>query len=472
MKNSAYGNQKDLYPPIHEKTITDFSFDRLKMLWGRYPQYHEMSTFSTMDALLEEHPSWQEDYEDVREEYESNHYERFLVQLSWADLPYRYAAKTLIEKSGPGMENPYVKTFIEQFTDIDTERNACFLFPESFVSQFFVVMEVCKKAADLRPVRNLFPDEEKIHYLAVFDKKDMDTVLLMFPLLYTNGSGELFGGYSLYDYPFLWYQTHLQENGTVLRSPYLPDRLARYQGNLPFCHNPSKTVYVRRNIEHILEAGYFTSELEFFLSLTRTIMPFFQWWYMDLALYEEKDGYCTDWRLARTRIRTKLTADGIIKPKWKHELSLFHAVRKKYPDTLYQYRPAWLGRQSLDLYIPSLCTAIEYQGIQHFHPVDFFGGEEALLARQELDQQKRRLCEENDVRLIEWPYDLEPVDRNIEIHLKGPSPASSKLAESSADHGKCGDGHQKIRDRACDQYAVDAHKAWKNEQQDYEHQLF
>ena len=435
MKKDVCGDQRDLYPPIHEKTVTDYSFDRLEMLWERYPQYHDLSTFSTMEALLEEHTSWQEDYEEVREEYESSHYERFLVQLSWADLPYRYATKRLIEKaeesrqsgrpeqtsqpdkSDPGMENSYVKAFMEQFTGIDTDRNACFLFPESFVSQFFVVMEVCKKAADLRPVRNLFPDEEKIHYLAVFDKRDMDTVLLMFHLLYTNGSGDLFGGYSLYDYPFLWYQTHLQEDGTVLRSPYLPDRLARYQGNLPFCHNPAKTVYVRRNIEHILHEGYFSSELEFFLSLTRTIMPFFQWWYTDLALYEEKDGYRTDWRLARTKIRTKLTADGIIKPKWKHELTLFHAVRKKYPDTLYQYRPAWLGRQSLDLYIPSLNTAIEYQGIQHFHPVDFFGGEEALLARQELDSQKKRLCLENDVRLIEWPYDLEPVDRNIEIYI-------------------------------------------------------
>ena len=369
MKKDVCGDQRDLYPPIHEKTVTDYSFDRLEMLWERYPQYHDLSTFSTMEALLEEHTSWQEDYEEVREEYESSHYERFLVQLSWADLPYRYATKRLIEKaeesrqsgrpeqtsqpdkSDPGMENSYVKAFMEQFTGIDTDRNACFLFPESFVSQFFVVMEVCKKAADLRPVRNLFPDEEKIHYLAVFDKRDMDTVLLMFHLLYTNGSGDLFGGYSLYDYPFLWYQTHLQEDGTVLRSPYLPDRLARYQGNLPFCHNPAKTVYVRRNIEHILEAGYFSSELEFFLSLTRTIMPFFQWWYTDLALYEEKDGYRTDWRLERTKIRTKLTADGIIRPKWKHELTLFHAVRKKYPDTLYQYRPAWLGRQSLDLYI-------------------------------------------------------------------------------------------------------------------------
>lgn len=91
--------------------------------------------------------------------------------------------------------------------------------------------------------------------------------------------------------------------------------------------------------------------------------------------------------------------------KWKHEHSLFHALRKRYPDILYQYRPDWLGRQSLDLYIPSLQTAIEYQGIQHYFPIDFFGGEEALAQRQELDQIKKQLCTENDVRLIEWQYD-------------------------------------------------------------------
>ncbi len=383
------------------------------MLWDRYPQYHDMSTFSTLEELLKEHESYQNDFEDLRAEYESNHYEQFLIRLSWSDLPYRYATRNLIEKAAPMPSNPFVEAFLEQFSDLDTDRQACFIFPESFVSQFFVVTEVCRKAESLRPIRNLFPDEEKVHYLAVFNKENMDDVLLMHHLLYTNTSQELFGGYSLFDYPFSWYQTHLREEGTVLRSPYLPDRIAKYQGNIPFHHNPAKTVYVRRNIEHILKCGYFSSELDFFLDLTKVLMPFFQWWYEDLALYEEKDGYKTNWRLARTKIRTKLTADGIIKPKWKHELSLFHAVRGLYPDTLYQYRPDWLGRQSLDLYIPSIQTAIEYQGIQHFLPVGFFGGEEALADRQELDLRKKQLCEENQVRLIEWPYTEEPTDKNI-----------------------------------------------------------
>ena len=88
-------------------------------------------------------------------------------------------------------------------------------------------------------------------------------------------------------------------------------------------------------------------------------------------------------------------------------------MRKEYPDTLYQYRPEWLGRQSLDLYIPSLRTAVEYQGIQHYLPVEFFGGEEALKQRQELDLKKQKLCGKNDVRLIEWPYDLDPTVSNL-----------------------------------------------------------
>ena len=399
--------------PLHEKPEAQLSFDRLDKLWEQYPRYHEMNTFSTMEKLLEEHDSWKNDYETVREEYIQNDYDRFLIQLSWSDLPYRYATKALITDAGDLPGNPYVEAFMKQFTDLETDHKEYFLFPESYLSQFFVIMEVCRKAELIRPVKNLFPDEEKTHYLAVFDKKNMDEILLMYHLLYTNTSEDLYGGYSLYDYSLPWYQNHLWERKTPFRSPYLPDQIAKFQGNLPWYHNPVKTVCVRRNIEHILGCGYFRTELEFFRNLTEIIMPYFQWWYQDIALYEQKDGLRTDWRLKRTQIRTRLTVEGVIKPKWKHELTLFQMVRAEYPDTLYQYRPQWLGRQSLDIYIPTRKTAIEYQGIQHYLPIDFFGGEEALTLRQELDRQKKQLCEENHVKLIIWPYDIEPTTENL-----------------------------------------------------------
>ena len=159
----------------------------------------------------------------------------------------------------------------------------------------------------------------------------MDDIILMYHLLYTNTSEDLFGGYSLYDYSLPWYQSHLWVDGIVLRSPYLPDRIAKYQGSLPFHHNPVKTVHVRRNIQYMLECGYFSSELEFFMCLTMTVMPLFQWWYEDLTLYEEKDGLKSNWRLERTKIRTQLTAEGIIKPKWNDRALIFIFHHSRLP---------------------------------------------------------------------------------------------------------------------------------------------
>ena len=439
-----------MYPPIHNTptSLIPQDFVRLDFLWEKYPRYREMRPSFTLEELLEEHESYRQDLDEaLAEEYAAEHMERFLVPLAWTDLAYRQATRQLIEadeagagmasadaagadEAGTGMaradaakygcarpDNMYVRWFMEQFDGWNTDRKAYFLFPESCISQFFVIMEVCRRAEEVRTIRNLFPDEEKVHFLAVFDKSRMEDVLLMFHLVYGSVQEEQPGGYSLYNYSLPWYLTHLQEQGVVLRSPYLPDRLAKYQGGLMSHMNPVKTVYVRRNVRHMLEAGYIASELEFFRCLNEIVMPVFQWWYADLAQYEEKDGMKTSWRLERTKIRTRLTADGVIRPKWKHELTLFRVVRKLFPDTLYQYRPEWLGHQSLDIYIPSLEVGIEYQGIQHYTPVDFFGGEEALDHRRELDRQKAELCREHGVHLIEWPYQVEPTEENVRARV-------------------------------------------------------
>ena len=94
------------HPPIHKRTEPVYSFDRLDMLWDRYPQYHEATVFSTLEDLLEEHESYRKDFDDVREEYTANAYDRFLIQLSWTDLPYRQATKELICAAKPLTAKP------------------------------------------------------------------------------------------------------------------------------------------------------------------------------------------------------------------------------------------------------------------------------------------------------------------------------------------------------------------------------
>ena len=70
-----------------------------------------------------------------------------------------------------------------------------------------------------------------------------------------------------------------------------------------------------------------------------------------------------------------------------------------------QKRFRWLGRQSLDFYIPKLNIAIECQGIQHFKPVDFGGqGEESanelFEKNEERDDKKLKKCLSNNIEMI------------------------------------------------------------------------
>ncbi len=93
------------------------------------------------------------------------------------------------------------------------------------------------------------------------------------------------------------------------------------------------------------------------------------------------------------------------------ELHLVRCVEAALPgvEIVRQTRPAWLGgRQSLDIMIPSLAVAIEYQGEQHYLALAHWGGEAGLAARRELDERKRDACWRAGIRLVEWRYD-EPV---------------------------------------------------------------
>ena len=58
----------------------------------------------------------------------------------------------------------------------------------------------------------------------------------------------------------------------------------------------------------------------------------------------------------------------------------------------------------LDFYLPGLNAAIECQGIQHFKPVDFFGGENSLLIIEHRDDLKYRLCEEHNIKLLYFTH--------------------------------------------------------------------
>jgi len=57
-----------------------------------------------------------------------------------------------------------------------------------------------------------------------------------------------------------------------------------------------------------------------------------------------------------------------------------------------------------DFFIPSKNMVIEYNGKQHYEPIDWFGGAETLSYIQRNDEIKKTFCEKNDIIYIEISY--------------------------------------------------------------------
>ena len=66
-----------------------------------------------------------------------------------------------------------------------------------------------------------------------------------------------------------------------------------------------------------------------------------------------------------------------------------------------------------DFYIPSKRTVIEFDGIQHYEPIEHFGGLIALDKLKTNDKIKNDYCEDNYIDLIRIRYDQ--IDRIFDI---------------------------------------------------------
>jgi hypothetical protein len=108
---------------------------------------------------------------------------------------------------------------------------------------------------------------------------------------------------------------------------------------------------------------------------------------------------------------------------WISETELFYKIADHFIDeeVVHHASPKWLGRQHLDIYLPKLKIGIEYQGAQHYEPIEFFGGQEAFEKTVERDKRKKELCEKHNCILIyvDKGYDLNEIIEKIESRNSG-----------------------------------------------------
>jgi hypothetical protein len=62
------------------------------------------------------------------------------------------------------------------------------------------------------------------------------------------------------------------------------------------------------------------------------------------------------------------------------------------------------NKMQFDFFIPEFNTCIEYDGIQHFEPIKYFGGIYSLEKQKIKDSIKDNFCKKNNIKLIRIPY--------------------------------------------------------------------
>lgn len=107
---------------------------------------------------------------------------------------------------------------------------------------------------------------------------------------------------------------------------------------------------------------------------------------------------------------------------WISETTLYYQLKESFVNEIVVHHgnPKWLGLQHVDIWFPDYRIGIEYQGIQHDKPIEYFGGEESFLKGLERDKRKKDLFVQNDSKLIEVRegFDLNVLIKEIELHIK------------------------------------------------------
>lgn len=107
---------------------------------------------------------------------------------------------------------------------------------------------------------------------------------------------------------------------------------------------------------------------------------------------------------------------------WISETNLYYEIKNHFSEdvVIHHGKPRWLGKQHLDIWLPKYNIGIEYQGDQHFYPVEFFGGEASLAKNKARDKRKKQLCEKFGCKLIYVlpDYDIDELTELISRYIK------------------------------------------------------
>jgi len=107
----------------------------------------------------------------------------------------------------------------------------------------------------------------------------------------------------------------------------------------------------------------------------------------------------------------------------KGEKAISSILQKQNIEFIFQYSMTSkvnpTGVMYVDFYLPKLNIIIEYNGRQHYIPIEVMGGQLQYERQQARDEELRQYCKDNNIKLIEIRYDEDVWEKlNNEIICK------------------------------------------------------
>lgn len=76
-----------------------------------------------------------------------------------------------------------------------------------------------------------------------------------------------------------------------------------------------------------------------------------------------------------------------------------------------------LNKLPFDFYLPDQNICIEYDGVQHFEPCEYFGGAKTFEVIRKRDLIKTNYCKSNGIKLIRIPYTTKHIEKYLSSKL-------------------------------------------------------
>lgn len=246
--------------------------------------------------------------------------------------------------------------FLSQF-EFNPRNEIALVYREGLDETFLAIPTLTTYATRHQKINNLSPDDNITRYITIFDRKNK----------------------WLIDYIGLMFYALQKSSCALFRTAFTEDNISPNH-----CNGTEEYRFLRNTILPLLD------------TLSRDFSDF----YIKRCV-SRTNLYKTEYR----DLLERLNIDQSLYIRWKSEYFMYVLIRSFYVDAEFQYHSDWLGRQSLDVYVPSIRTGFEYQGIQHFQPVDHFGGIEHFNETKKRDLTKKDKCKAAHISLIYWKYD-------------------------------------------------------------------